>query len=67
MFSDNLNVTEKKIASAASSAFMVSEIEGDAGITHEGSRGVTAHGGHDTHVAAAQPLDESFQQFPIHF
>ena len=46
---------------------MVSEIEGDAGITHEGSRGVTAHGGHDTHVAAAQPLDESFQQFPIHF
>ena len=58
-YGDNLNVSEKKIASAASSSFMVNEIEGDIGITHEGSQGFSEHGGHDTHVAAAQPLEPS--------
>ena len=58
-YGDNLNVSEKKIASAASSSCMVNEIEGDIGITHEGSQGFSEHGGHDTHVAAAQPLETS--------
>ena len=58
-YGDNLNVSEKKIASAASSSFMVNEIEGDIGITYEGSQGFSEHGGHDIHVATAQPLEPS--------
>jgi hypothetical protein len=66
-YGDNLNVSEKKIASAASSSFMVNEIEGDIGITHEGSQGFSEHGGHDTHVAAATTIRNSFSNFIFFF